>query len=143
MGILDRAPAVLTIRVLSVHPCTEWARAVQRVERDQVFELVRAEVAHQGTHRATLELEHTNGVPLAEEVVHGLIIECHIVDIGPGACVSFDQFECAIDRCEVPQAKEVHLQQAERFDAVHLVLRHHLCILTLLLNGNDVGQWLW
>jgi len=35
-----------------------------------------------------------------------------------------DEIERGLDDREVPQPEEVHLQQAERLDAVHLVLRH-------------------
>ncbi len=56
--IADRGATVFAVGVFAVHPGAQRSRAVQRVERHEMVELLGAEIAHQGPHRAALELEH-------------------------------------------------------------------------------------
>ena len=69
-----------------------------------------------------------------------------VVDVGPVAGRLLDQVERDLDDVEVAQAEEVHLQQAELFDTVHLVLRHHRRVfergsgLGLALDRQVLGQ---
>jgi uncharacterized membrane protein YwzB len=84
-----------------VHAGTKRAWAVQSVQGDQMFESIRTEVPHEGTHRPALELEDTDRVAPTEHVVHHLIIKGHVVDVWSLTGVGFDQFQCSLDGCEV------------------------------------------
>ena len=60
-----------------------------------------------------------------------------------GSCVDVevaDQLDGLVDHVEVAQAEEVHLQQAERLDVLHLELGHDLLVGALLLERHDVHQ---
>ena len=69
------------------------------------------------------------------------MVDVDLDPLGPS-----DQFERVGDDVEVPEAQEVHLQQAEVLDAVHLVLRDDRSVLGILtglglaLDRQVVGQ---
>ena len=138
--VADAGLAVLAIGVLGVHAGPQRSGSVQGIEGDEVFEPVGSEVAHEGAHRAALELEDTDRVAATQHLVDRLVVERHGVDVRPVPRVAFDQVQGTLDRREVAQAEEVHLQEAERLDAVHLVLGDDLGIVTLLLGGHDVRE---
>ena len=83
------------------------------------------ERAQQRAHRPALELEHAHRVGLLQQRERLGVVEREVVDVGALAGGALDQVERDLHHVEVAQAEEVHLQQAEVFDAVHLVLRHH------------------
>ena len=51
------------------------------------------------------------------------VVERHAVDVGPRPGALLDELERDLEDVEVAQAEEVHLEEAEVFDPVHLVLR--------------------
>ena len=53
-----------------------------------------------------------------------------------------DELDGLVDDIEVPQAEEVHLEQAELDDVAHPDLGDDLLVGALLLERNDVDQWL-
>ena len=53
------------------------------------------------------------------------VVEREIVDVGPLAGGTLDEVERDLHHVEVAQAEEVHLQEAEVFHPVHLVLGDH------------------
>ena len=74
-------------------------------------------------HRPALELEHADGVAGAQQLEGLRIVERDVVDVGPDPGGPLDEIEGDLHHVEVAQAEEVHLEQAEVLDAVHLVLR--------------------
>ena len=83
----------------------------------------RRERAQQRAHRPAFELEDAHGVARAQHLERLLVVEGDAVDVGAGAGRRLDEVERDLEDVEVAQAEEVHLQQAEVLDAVHLVLR--------------------
>ena len=69
-----------------------------------------------------LQLEHPDGVAAGQQVVGRLVVERDVVDVDLDAAGGADQLERVGDDVQVPQAEEVHLQQTQLLDAVHLVL---------------------
>ena len=70
--------------------------------------------------------------PATSSVERRGVVERDRVDVEVGIAASADHRTRVGDDVEVAQAEEVHLQQAERLDAVHLVLRDDRCV---------VGSW--
>ncbi len=144
--VADRAATVLALRVFGVPVLRHRARPVQRDDGGDVFEGGRREPKQQRTQRPTLELEHADRVGPAQQLEGLLVVERDVVDVGPAPGGLLDQVERDLDDVEVAQAEEVHLQQAELFDAVHLVLRHHRRVfergirLGLALDRQVLGQ---
>ena len=87
--------------------------------------MVGASAEQQRSQRPAFELEHADRVGPPQQLEGLLVVERDVVDVGPVAGGLLDEVERDLDDVEVAQAEEVHLQQAELFDAVHLVLRHH------------------
>ena len=95
---------------------------VQGDEGGHVVEAGRGERAHEGPHGAALELEHADGVapPQHPETAGSSRATSSMSGRCPGGAL--DQVEGPLDDREVAQPEEVHLEQAELLDAVHLVL---------------------
>ena len=125
MRIHHLAPAVLALGVLRVHPGVERSGTVERHERHQVFEPVGFEQLDQAPHPRRFHLEHAGGVPTAEHRVGLGVIQRDVVDVELGAPRAKVPQGLLDDR-KRPQTKEVHLEQPELSDAVHVELRDHL-----------------
>ena len=123
MRVVDGLAAVLAIRVLVVPVLRHRPRPVQRDQRGDVFEARRRQRPQQRADRSAFQLEHTDGVAAAEHLEGLVIVEVDAIDVGPHARARFDEADGDLDDVEVPQPEEVHLEQAEVLDAVHLVLR--------------------
>ncbi len=116
-------------------------RAVERDERDQVLELRRLDLAERVAHAARLELEDAERVAAREHVVGGLVVQRQageIAEVDTGRLA--DDADGLVDDVEVAQAQEVHLEQAERLDVAHRVLRHELGVGALLLQRQVLEQ---
>ncbi len=127
--VRDRLAAVLAVGVLVVPVLRHRARAVQGDERGDVFEVGGRERAEQRAHRPTFELEHADGVAPAEQVERRRVVEGDAVDVGTRAGALGDEVERDLEDVEVAQPEEVHLEQPEVFDPVHLVLRDDRSVL--------------
>ena len=95
---------------------------VQGDERGDVIEGGRGQRPHEGAHRPALELEHADGVAPPQHGQGGGVVErqccrCRAAPPGP-----LDEIEGELDDVEVAQAEEIHLEQAQLFHPVHLVL---------------------
>ncbi len=100
------------------------AGAVQRHQRDQVLEAVRARVLQQPAHARGFELEHRAGVAVGEDVlVGGRVVERDRGDVyrrDAGAFVApVDRLHRPVDDGQRAQAEEVELHQAH---FLHVVL---------------------
>ncbi len=82
----------------------------------------RRERPQERAHRPALELEHADRVALAEHLERLLVVERHLVDVGANPGGRRHQVERDLEHVEVAEAEEVHLEEAEVLDAVHLVL---------------------
>ena len=124
-----RLAAVLTIRVVGVHVGGHRPRPVQRNQRGHIFEARRFERANERPHRSAFELKHADRVAEAQKVEGLRVVERRVVDIGPRLTALLHQIERDLHHVEVAQPEEVHLEQAQVFDAVHLVLRDNRRVL--------------
>ena len=138
--------AVLAVGVVVVHVVGHGAGPVQGHQGGDVVEAGRGQRADQGPHRGRLELEHPDGLPPAQHLEGGAVLEVDGVDVDLDLPGPPDQLDAVGDDVEVAQAQEVHLQQAQVLDPVHLVLGDDgrvldgLARLGLALDGQVVGE---
>ena len=127
IGMVERhrLAAVLAVGVLVVPVLRHRARPVQRDHGGDVFEGLRIQRAQERPHRPAFELEDAHRVGLLQQGEGLGIVEREVVDVGPLAGRPLDEVERDLHHVEVAQTEEVHLQQPEVFDPVHLVLRDH------------------
>ena len=96
-------------------------------------------VAQRLAHAGALELEHPGGVAAGQHPVRLLVVERQLVDLDAHAARVLDDLERRFDDVEVAQPEEVHLEQAELGDVVHVELRDDLG-LALLLQRQVLGE---
>ena len=145
MEVADLLAAVLAVGVVAVHVGGHRPGPVEGHQGGHVVEAGRGQRAHERPHRAALELEHADRVAPAQHGERRGVVERDRVDVGPVAGGGLDQVEGPLDDREVAQAEEVHLEQAELLDPVHLVLGDDGGVLgvvavRLALDGQVLGE---
>jgi hypothetical protein len=95
---------------------------IQRVERDQVVESLGLRLAQQFAHTRTLELEDAERGAFLEHLVGLRIVERNVVDVEVDALSPFDFLQRIVDQRERAQPEEVHLQEADPLDLLHVPL---------------------
>ena len=136
----DRLQAVLAQRVVDVRVRTHRARAVERDDGRDVFEVVGLHLPQQRAHRPAVELEHAECVAPGEQVVGALVVEREVFEHRPEAAVRLDVVEGVVDDREVAQPQEVHLDEAEGLARRVVELRDDLAVLLPLHDRDDVDQ---
>src|SRR5699024_9702511 len=106
---------VFTQCVVVVRVCTHRSRTIQSQCRGNVFKVIGTHQLQQGAHRATVELEHTQGVSTCQELIRCFVIEIKTLKIEGEVSVQLDVLHRIRDHGEVPQSQEVHFDQAQRF----------------------------
>ena len=138
MRVVDVLATVLAIGIRVVPVVGHWTGAIQRNQRDHIFEPVRLEAPQQCPHGCAFELEDADRVALGQEIEGRLIGEIDVVDIRPDAGAGVHELEATLDGGQGPQPEEIHLEETQFLDPVHLVLGDDLCAITLLLyRGRD------
>ena len=135
----DRARVLLVARVR--RDVLHRPRPVEGDDGDEVLELRGADIVQRLLHAGALELEHPGGVAPREHPVGLLVVERQPVDLDADAARALDDAERGLDHVEVAQAEEVHLEQAELGDVVHVELRDEFG-LALLLQRQVLGEGL-
>ncbi len=113
MDRLDRLAAVLPVGVVVVGVHAHRPRPVQRQHCDDVVELGGLHAAQQIAHRPAVELEHTQGVAAAQQLVGGPVVQRHRFQVEVNSPVGFDVLQRVANDRQVAQAQEVHLQQTD------------------------------
>ena len=121
----DRLAAVLAVGVVGVHVRGHRARAVQRDERGDVLERRWAQRAQQRAHRPAFELEHADGVAARAAARRSSASSSgDVVDVGARRRWTRSTRSSVISMTSrLRRPEEVHLEEPEVLDAVHLVLR--------------------
>ena len=132
VDVRDALLAVLAFRV--ARDVAHRPRAVERDERDQILEDGRPHLPQRLAHARALELEDADRVAAREHLVRLLVVERDRAHVDAGERLRL------VDHVQVPQAEEVHLQQAERLDVAHRELRHDLLVGAFLLERDDLDQ---
>ena len=103
-------------------PDFERAGTVERVQRDQVVEPLGLRLAQQLAHARALELEDAEGGAVPEHLVGLRVVERHGVDVEVDPFGPLDLVERVADQRERAQPQEVHLQEADALDLLHVPL---------------------
>src|SRR5271155_1018391 len=93
------------------------AGSVKGVHSRDMLELVGPHGSQQCPHRPAFELEHAERVAPGQQLVSRLIFQWQRLKVDDNATVRLNASESIVEHGEVPQAEEVHLQQAEVFTA--------------------------
>lgn len=115
MDRLDLLPVVLAVGVVVVRVHAHRAGAVERADRDDVVEHRGLHAAQQVAHGPAVQLEHAERVAAGEELVGFLVLDAQGVEVDVDPAVGLDVVDRVTDDRQVPQAQEVHLQQADGF----------------------------
>ena len=112
---------MLSLCVLDVHVLAERARPVQRVHGHEVLEPIGSKLSDQLAHPRALELEHPGRVARSEHCVDRRFVQRDMVDVHLDSLLT-EQHHRVVDDRQVPQAQEVHLQEPELLDTMHVEL---------------------
>ncbi len=99
------------------------ARPVQRDQRDDVLEAVRAHVDQRAPHALAFNLEHADHVAARQHLVTRRIVQrqCREIDLD---IALLEQFDGDIEHRQRLQSEEVEFDEACRLDPLHVELGH-------------------
>ena len=115
--------AVLAGDEIVDHAALDGAGAIERVERGQVFEARGLITAQDVAHAAGLKLEDGGGIGACKKLIGGGIVERKRMEIDLHGAIGGDELHGIGENRERGQAEEIHLQQAEALESLHVVLR--------------------
>ena len=120
------------------HAAAQGARPVERDRRDEVLEVFRLQVLDEIRHARRFHLEDRTRIAAAEHLGCLLVLKRYRVDVDRDAAALLDVLQGVGDDRERAQAKEVHLQKAQLFHVILVVLRHERAVGDL--HRHIVGQ---
>ena len=121
--VLDLAPAMLAFHPIVNHARLQRPRTIQRVEHNQVFEAIGFRLPQQLAHPGALELEDPEGGAVLKYPVGLRVVERNVVDVEVDPLGPLDLLQAVVDERERAQPEEIHLQEADPFDLLHVPLR--------------------
>jgi len=101
-----------------------WTRAEERYHGDHVMDGLRLHLHHVTGHAVAFQLEETNRVTFADKLIDLGVINRDGAEGELNAMTLGDIFAGFGHNREGHQPQEIHLEQTEVVDAVHVVLRH-------------------
>src|SRR5579863_9482741 len=118
----DRLTPVLAVGVIVVHVRCHRAGPVERNKGRNVPQGCWQQGPDQGPEVGAFQLENTDRVTPLEQAERRRVVEVDVVYVGAVAGVQLDHVQGPLDHAQVAQPEEVHLEQAQLVDGVHLVL---------------------
>ena len=115
-------------------------RAEEGDHGGQVADFGRLELLDVSAHPRALQLEDAHRVAAAEQLEGLRVIQWQIVDVELDRPMRPYQLDGLRQDCQVDEAQEVELQQAERLAGVHLELGHRGLAIGRALERHDLGQ---
>ena len=113
----------------------------ERHHRREVVDRRRPQLPDIATHARGLQLEHARRLARGQQLERLRVIERDVVDVDAlAAPLLEDEVDRLAQDGQVRQAQEVELEQAERLDAVHLVLGHQRVGVGRLLERHQLRQ---
>ena len=132
--VLYKSGVVLALN--EVGNVVHWAGTVEGVHGNEVLECTWLQFAQVLLHTGRLELECSNGVSLAIELVGLGVVDGNGVDIDINLEALAYVFKCFLYDRQCLQAKEVHFYKAGLLNYTSLVLCHKHLFAGLLVLGN-------
>ena len=114
--------------------------AVQRIERDEVFEPFRTQLAQLCLHPAALKLEYSVSARFGEQGIDLGVVERQHLKVQLDPFFFVDALHGLVQHGQRGKGQEIHLQQADSFQIFHAVLRRDF-VLVRLVQGNNLDQW--
>ena len=111
----------------------------KRVESGQVFQARGLVAAQDVPHAVRLKLKNRRRFSAREKFVGCLVIQRQRAQIDVHAAILLDHVHGIVQHGERRQAQEIHLQQADVLEALHVVLRRDF-IPVGLVQRDDVGE---
>ena len=136
--VLDRLLAMLAPDV--GRDVVHRARAVERHHGREVEHGRGLELPDVAAHARGLELEDARRLARREQLERLRVVQRDVVQVHRDVAVVLDQVHGLAQDREVGEAQEVELEQAQRLDAVHLVLGHERVRVGRLLERHQLGQ---
>ena len=109
----DLLEPVFAQGVVRVRVHSHGAGAVQRRDGGDVLELRGPHLFEQRPHARAVKLEYAEGVRPLEKLEGGLVVQLDLLDRHPFLAVVDDVVESVLDRRQIRQPEEVHLQHAQ------------------------------
>ena len=131
--------ALLAVDEVIDHPALNGAGAIERVERGQVFEPRRLIAPQDISHAVRLKLEDRRGIRARKELIGGRVVERQRLQIDCGAAIGGNQLHGIGKNRKGGQPEEIHLQQAQPLEALHVILRGDFVAIGLV-NGQQFGE---
>ena len=84
------------------------ARTIQRNTRNNIFQILRFQLAHEGGHTGTFQLEYTIGLAGSDHLIHFDIIHINGIDVDLFSFNGFNNIHRILDHRQGTQTQKVH-----------------------------------
>src|SRR5208337_2249237 len=115
--------AMLAIDEIVDHAALNGAGAVEGVESGEILDARGLITTKDITHAVGLKLEDGGGVATGEKFVGGFVVEGQGVEVDFDLAILLDHFDGVVENGERSEAEEIHFQEADALEGVHVVLR--------------------
>ncbi len=130
---------MLAVDEIVDHAALNRAGAIQRVQRREVFEARRLVAAQNIAHAMRFKLENGRRFSAGKKLVGGLVVQRQRAQIDFQIAVLLDHVHGVVQHGERRQAQEIHFEQADVLEALHVVLRRDFIPVGLVQRDN-VGE---
>ena len=121
------------------HSALDRARTVQRIQRRQIFNPCRLVTPQNIAHAVRLKLENRRRIAPREKFVRRFVVQCQIFQIHVDAAVLLDHQNGILQHGQRRQPKEIHFEQTDSLQRVHVVLRRDF-VAVRLVNRHQIRQ---
>src|SRR5271157_953853 len=122
------------------HAALDRPRTIERVQGGEVFDASWLVAPQHVTHAVRFKLEDARGQSGVEDLlVRRLVVELQLVQIEPLSARLLNQAQCVVNDGERGEPEEVHLQQAQLFDSLHVVGGNDFVVLGAV-QRNQIGE---
>ena len=132
--------AALDVDVGHHHPAFQRTRTVEGRGGDDVQKAVGFHLRQQVAHPAAFQLEDALGLASLQKGESLRVVERQRAGVDFDAVVLFHVPDCFVENCQVPEAQEVHLQQAGLLDGRAVPLRDDVLFARDRLQGDVTVQ---
>ena len=115
------------------------ARAIQRHQRDDVFEPVGAHVDQRPPHARAFHLEHADDVAAGQHLITRRVVDRQRVQVDMDVAL-LEQLHRDVERGQRLQAEEVELHQTRRFDPFHVELGHRHVGFRIAIQRHQIAE---
>ena len=129
MKIGDFLFAVTALNEILYHAAAQRPRTVQGDEGNHVFEMLWRQFLNQRRNARRFHLEHAGRIALRQEFARLLVVQGNGVDIDVDAVLLPYELDGIADDGQRPQAQKVHLEQAQLFNQILVILGRQISFL--------------